>query len=103
MIEPNEHVQACPECGRLFKAYGPSSLYITIGNHLHDEHNYPSRFWNPNNSGPSNWPLPFEPKAQPEAFGYMTDENGLTARDRQFLHAMHVAWKAPAGYRADKP
>jgi hypothetical protein len=96
----------CPECGKLFESYGPSSLSLTIGCHLYEEHNYPTRFWS--NSSPltaSRHPaLAAAPGPADMPFdAAFYDGARLSPYDRgSFLRPLHICWTAPAGWPAEQ-
>ena len=94
-MEAGKSYGNCPECGKLFESYGPASLSITIGAHLHEDHDYPTRFWN---SGHIPGYREDAPPAVPETMPFdiaFYDGARLTPYDRgTFLAPLRVKWAA---------
>lgn len=105
---PDKAYGTCPECGKLFECYGESTLSLTIGGHLFEEHQYPTRFWHPrqefdNSRYPATRPVPQPQRApgtMPPALSAAAvpfddafyDGARLTLFDRGLLRPLHIAW-----------
>jgi hypothetical protein len=102
---PEKAVGRCPECGRLFDAYGTATLYLRIGGHLYEEHDYPTRFWSPNsNHSPNRYPAPVQQRLNMPVAGSAAavpfdeafyDGARLTLYDRGFLRLLKIGWPVP--------
>lgn len=84
----------CPECGKLFETYGPSTLSMMIGGHLYHDHDYPTRFYTAH-TGPSGYPDVPPPDTTRVPFDLaFYDGARLTPFDHGFLRPARVKWCA---------